>query len=54
MSLEPTPHQPTPQPAKHRPRRVWVKSPLCTFCDAAGNYMGTENLCPCGHSEEKK
>lgn len=26
----------------------WRKSPACSFCDDAGNYIGTENLCPCG------
>lgn len=29
-------------------RTSWRKNPSCTFCDDAGNYMGTENLCPCG------
>jgi len=31
-----------------RLRTRWRKNPSCTFCDDAGNYMGTESLCPCG------
>jgi hypothetical protein len=32
----------------------WKKRPDCTFCDEFGNYMGTDNLCPCGTPAKKE